>query len=350
MTSIDESKDYAVQVFNSSPEMVKHWEKVLDQYPDLLKNDRWIVDPSPIAFSDGKTITRKNARKDGMFMPIDKGRSSVIYRAWDVETNEYVAVKFVSIMDDLPWPRPQAHTDNLKLWELEIDALSKINHSNVVRLIGGTSGWMNNCLFPVIVMEYIHGQNFDRILVEDLFSTEMKKEVMDKIAQAIDFCNSQGIIHRDIKPLNILIEEKDNRPVLIDFGTTNLHKMRGYILPGTLGYMSVNQYLNKKPRLSDDVWGYCCSLSHVFLETTPFKLGQEEGDDYFKGYNNILTHKYNDFDIDLLKHSFPKISKEKIYAFFDSFFDPDIGMGKRRGPKSCKEAFELFMKFLQEVS
>ena len=150
--------------------------------------------------SDEKTTYRLNGF-------IAKGGNGAVFRCYHAQTNEQLAVKFLRVLDKRRRDR----------FEFESLILYDLDHPNVLSI--RDSGLIDTTLrypIPFIVSEYF-SVNIDRRIRKDQpFSISEIKKYGKQLCEAFDYIHSQGIIHRDIKPGNCLIE--GDRIVIGDFG------------------------------------------------------------------------------------------------------------------------------------
>lgn len=172
-------------------------------------------------------------------------------------------------------------------FEREARVLTSIQHSNIVRgyEFGVDLG------YPFLIMEYIEGQNLREIASETQrnrashYYFDWVISVHRCMADALLHCHGQGIIHRDVKPSNIVLERQTRRPVLVDFGLVKGDRSkleaewyrtlstRGEIV-GTPAFMAPEQVdarglygqINEKT----DVWGLASSLFFSLTGSTPY--------------------------------------------------------------------------------
>ena len=140
---------------------------------------------------------------------IGKGGMGEVYLAEDTELDRKVAIKFLSdeFADD---------SDKLNRFVQEAKAASALNHPNIITIyeIGETE----NSRF--IVLEYIEGETLTtRLKTRPKVSEAL--EIATQIASALDAAHSAGIVHRDIKPDNVMIR-KDGIVKILDFGIAKL--------------------------------------------------------------------------------------------------------------------------------
>lgn len=126
-----------------------------------------------------------------------------------------------------------------------------------------------------LVQEWIHGQTLShKVETEGSLSETAVRDILLSLLQVLDYLHSQGIIHRDIKPDNILLRESNGKPVLIDFGavketmTTLLVNAQGKtkhsVVLGTPGYMSPEQATGRSLYASDM---YSLGMTAIYLLT-----------------------------------------------------------------------------------
>ena len=172
----------------------------------------------------------------------------------------------------------------------EAQIMANIHHPNVIRIydVGEVNGQV------YLVMKYIAGMNLEDFINQEEGQTLSKTvELMIQIAEALAIIHSQGIIHRDIKPLNIMIDS-DGKPILMDFGiakagdTTNIdHKnltVEGHIL-GTPSYMAPEQFkTSDKITKATDVYALGVTFYQMVTGRLPFS-----GDSFLEVYESHKT-------------------------------------------------------------
>jgi casein kinase II subunit alpha len=111
----------------------------------------------------------------------------------------------------------------LDLIKREISILQKLDHENIIKLydvvLNPSTG------FPTLIMEYVDTGNPDRSELYDEFNDEEIQFYMYKILQALDYAHSQGIMHRDLKPGNILINPETREVKISDWGHSEFFHM-----------------------------------------------------------------------------------------------------------------------------
>ena len=169
---------------------------------------------------------------------VGRGGMGVVYRGLDSRIGREVALKMVSL-HDMPDPAERAPT--LERFRREARAAGNLSHPNIVTIyeLGDTEG------YTYIVMEFISGQSLAQLM--KLPGGVPRGQVAGLIRQtssALDFAHSKGIIHRDVKPGNILVDESLVAKIA-DFGIAKTVRdqtmTQAGIIVGTPSYMSPEQ-------------------------------------------------------------------------------------------------------------
>ncbi|MDF1661246.1 MAG: protein kinase [Planctomycetota bacterium] len=160
---------------------------------------------------------------------IGRGGMGRVYLAKVKETGADVVVKTL-----LKLKKDKKGERQLERFRREGIALAQLNHRNIVRVIdfrmSGQSA-AGRHVYPYLVMEHIEGQTLERLSrnLRHGHAGPPDIEYVDKLfaplAEALSYCHEKGIVHRDVKPANILIEEDQDsigRPVLVDFGLVKM--------------------------------------------------------------------------------------------------------------------------------
>jgi len=114
----------------------------------------------------------------------------------------------------------------------------KLRHKNIVRMLGSdfseTSG-------PYLVMEYIRGTSLDHHQHSDsLLPINKVLSIVEQVARALEYCATQGVVHRDVKPENVILMP-NGLAKLFDFGCAVATGTGGNMVAGSLAYMSPEQ-------------------------------------------------------------------------------------------------------------
>jgi len=165
---------------------------------------------------------------------LGRGGMGVVFEAVHGETGEPAAVKILSLT-------LANESDFRGRFELEIEALRKLRHPNIVRLLG--FGEQDGVLF--YVMELVRGKSLeDELRSGRRFTWRETAEIGIQVCRALKHAHDRGIIHRDLKPANLLIAE-DGSIKLSDFGIARLFGTHGQTgagsVLGTIEYMAPEQ-------------------------------------------------------------------------------------------------------------
>ncbi len=196
---------------------------------------------------------------------VGRGGMGVVYRAWDPVIGREVALKCLDLKDV---SESQAR-EIRERFRREAVAAGRLNHPNITTVfdVGEQEGE------AFIAMEYIKGNSLDRILSEgESMSLKRVVEIVEGISAALDHAHSMGIVHRDIKPGNILLPESGGVKVT-DFGIARIENLRmtqsGAML-GSPSYMSPEQILGKDIDRRSDVFSLGVILYIMMTGRKPF--------------------------------------------------------------------------------
>jgi serine/threonine protein kinase len=196
-----------------------------------------------------------------------EGATGVVYAAISDDNNSAVAVKIYK-------KELIADSDASKRFQREVLALSHIIHPNIVRIISSGETASGQAF---IVMELLDGVSIRTVLdTEGVFEPTRAVKVTREICRALEALHSKDIIHRDVKPSNIMLDPS-NIAKIVDFGiakflghTTDTITQYGSIL-GTPSYMSPEQCLGQKIDERSDVYSVGCTLFEMLTGVKAFE-------------------------------------------------------------------------------
>ena len=161
----------------------------------------------------------------------------------------------------------------------------KLVHSNIVQLRAFEENGGN----PFLVMDYVDGQTLDDYLAEEgngelgmgngLSESEVLR-LLKPIAAALDYAHGKGVVHRDVKPGNVMVA-KDGTPCILDFGIAReiqetMTRVTGKLSSGTLLYMSPEQLNGDAPTKEQDIYSFAAMAYECIKGEPPFVRGAIE--------------------------------------------------------------------------
>src|SRR5271165_1777550 len=207
---------------------------------------------------------------------IGSGGMGAVYKARDPVLDREVAIKVIATSIQ--------SQDIVARFRTEAKAAAQLEHPNILSVFdfleeGGTA-----CL----VMPFFRGHTLEWVLAQAApIPFQTVKTILEQIASALDFAHSHGIVHRDVKPSNIMIDEDMARAVLMDFGIAKMRESeRGLTrtgdLIGTMRYMAPEQISMSKVSERSDQYALALIAFEMLTGRQPFS-----GDSDFQ----ILTAK-----------------------------------------------------------
>ena len=197
-----------------------------------------------------------------------RGGQGIVYRARQKSLNRTVALKIVGLG---PW----ATERHLKRFHLEAEAAASLDHPCIVPIyeIGERDG---SCYFS---MKLVEGGPLNEVAGRGQMSPHQGAEIIARLARTLHYAHQRGVLHRDIKPGNILIDAKGD-PHLTDFGLARLVETESTVTRttealGTPSYMAPEQAKGNSPQLTSatDVYGLGAVLYHLLTGHPPFAAG-----------------------------------------------------------------------------
>ncbi|MBN2391858.1 MAG: protein kinase [Anaerolineae bacterium] len=201
---------------------------------------------------------------------LGRGGMGAVYAAWHLSLEIPVAIKELTPQADLdPETLEQLRTQ----FKREAMTLARLNHNNLVRVIDSFEEGGN----AYLVMEMVEGESLaDRIGREGALAAPLVLRWAHQLLDALAYCHGQNVLHRDIKPTNIIIRP-DEQAVLVDFGLVKLWDprdprtmtvVRGM---GTPEYAPPEQYEAESGStdVRSDIYGLGATLYHALVGQAP---------------------------------------------------------------------------------
>jgi serine/threonine protein kinase/tetratricopeptide (TPR) repeat protein len=199
---------------------------------------------------------------------VGRGGQGVVFRAWQKSLNRTVAVKLIRVSQ----LTTNAH---LKRLRREAEAAAKLNHPGIVPVyeVGERDGTY------YFSMRFVEGDCLDDVVSRGATSIRHAAELIAKVARTVHYAHEHGILHRDIKPGNILLDA-DGEPHLTDFGLARLVEQGSTVtgsmeIMGTPSYMAPEQAVGNNAAVSSatDVYGLGTVLYELLTGQPPFSGG-----------------------------------------------------------------------------
>jgi eukaryotic-like serine/threonine-protein kinase len=199
---------------------------------------------------------------------IGRGGQGVVFRARQKSLNRIVALKVIGLGN---W----ATAAHLKRFRLEAEAAARLEHPGIVPIheVGECDG---SCYFS---MKFVEGGQLDEVSKREPMPIRRAVELIAKVARTVHYAHEHGILHRDIKPGNILLDAK-GEPHLTDFGLARLVESESTVtrtmeVLGTPSYMAPEQAVGNNAAVSGvtDVYGLGAVLYQLLTGQPPFAGG-----------------------------------------------------------------------------
>jgi serine/threonine protein kinase/Tfp pilus assembly protein PilF len=199
---------------------------------------------------------------------IGRGGQGVVYRAHQKSLNRNVALKVIGLG---PWTT-EAH---LKRFRREAEAAASLEYPCIVPVyeVGEHDG---SCYFS---MKFVEGGQLDEAVKRTPISIRRAAELIAKLARTVHYAHEHGILHREIKPGNILLDA-EGEPLLTDFGLAGLVETESTItrtleVMGTPSYMAPEQAAGEHTKVSKatDIYGLGAVLYELLTGHPPFAGG-----------------------------------------------------------------------------
>jgi hypothetical protein len=191
------------------------------------------------------------------------GSAGIVYRARRVETGELVALKILrAASDDL---------DLQRRFEQEARLGETLAHENIVRV--HDHGHQGGRAF--LVMDLVEGQTLETLAVRGKVSLDQAVRIVTKLARALGEAHRRGVVHRDVKPANVIVDAS-GRPVLTDFGFAkdlfrSFDLTRESLVVGTPHYMAPEQASSGRVTASVDIYALGVVLYRLATGKLPFE-------------------------------------------------------------------------------
>jgi len=199
---------------------------------------------------------------------LGRGAMGVVYKARDPQIDRLVALKTISLRGQ----EPDEESEFRKRFLNEAQAAGRLHHPGIVSVFDVGEDPENRD--PYIVLEYVAGEALNRMLArEKKLPLARALRLAEEVAEALEYAHAQGVVHRDIKPGNILITQ-DGRAKIADFGIAKLN-LAHFTLPGkvlgTPAYMAPEQLSGEGADGRSDLFSLGVILYAMTTGHSPFQ-------------------------------------------------------------------------------
>jgi serine/threonine-protein kinase len=200
--------------------------------------------------------------------PIGEGTMGQVFLAKDPNINRLVAIKLIDLRHE---SGPAGVADAIERFHREAETTGRLSHPNIVTIhdMGESDGR------AFIAMEYLKGDLLSRYTSpETLLPPRLVLELIAVVADALDYAHNQNVIHRDIKPGNIMYDSVSGDIKITDFGIARLidvNRTRTGVVLGTPLFMAPEQIEGENVKAYTDLFALGVTLYEVLTGQLPFR-------------------------------------------------------------------------------
>jgi len=220
--------------------------------------------PSPSGAQGEQLVGTMLAERYEIIALLGQGGMGAVYKARDTELDRLVAIKLIR-------PDLASNPEILRRFKQELILAREVTHRNVIRIfdLGQAKG------LKFITMEFVEGQDLRALLRErGKLPPEEAVRIISQVCRALESAHAAGVVHRDLKPQNIMLDPKD-RVYVMDFGIAHSLETPGMTqtgaLMGTPEYMSPEQAKGIKVDARSDLFALGIILYELLTGISPFK-------------------------------------------------------------------------------
>jgi serine/threonine protein kinase/tetratricopeptide (TPR) repeat protein len=219
--------------------------------------------PSPYGY-EASLVGRSLGGRYKILRILGEGGMGAVYQARDLELERIIALKVIR-------PELASNSGILQRFKQELILARNVTHKNVIRIydLGEADG------IKFITMEYVEGEDLRSLLREKgKLAPAEAVAIVQQIGRALEVAHSEGVIHRDLKPQNVMLDPQ-GRVVVMDFGLARSLEAPGMTqtgaLVGTLEYMSPEQAMGAELDQRSDLFAVGLIFYELLTGKTPYK-------------------------------------------------------------------------------
>jgi serine/threonine protein kinase len=199
-----------------------------------------------------------------------RGGDAVVFIGFQKTLKRRIALKVL--------PKVLLTPETSERFQQEAETVAILSHPNIVQIyeVGETADFLFFAMQLIqgrSVAEYLNAARSHFLPSKRTLPIKATVDIMIKVLDALDYAHSQKLIHRDIKPGNILVETHSKRPIVVDFGIAKLShdpENKKGIIQGTPTYMPPEQILTQPVDARSDIYATGVTMFEMLVSNLPF--------------------------------------------------------------------------------